>query len=126
MNSDNKHIIETALDEMFAKGNVDALEPLLRDDFVDHGPGVVASSKAEWLAAVRQIPVADMKIEIRLLLADGDYVTMLSRRWLPWAGHWIAVADTWRLKDGLIAEHVEVFQPIPETARLPVPGSLAP
>jgi hypothetical protein len=52
MNADKKRIIEAAVGELFGKGNVDAMAPLLREDFVDHGPGVVASSKADWIAAV--------------------------------------------------------------------------
>jgi predicted SnoaL-like aldol condensation-catalyzing enzyme len=126
MSTDNKRIVEEAIAELFGKGGVDAVAPLLRADFVDHGPGLVASNKADWIAAVRQLPVADMKIEVRHLLADGDYVTMLSRRWLPWEGHWIAVSDIWRLEDGLIAEHGEVFQPIPESDHQPSPNSLVP
>jgi predicted SnoaL-like aldol condensation-catalyzing enzyme len=126
MNADKKRIIEAAVAELFGKGNVDAMAPLLQEDFVDHGPGVVASSKADWIAAVRKVPLADMKLEVRLLLADGEYVTMLSRRWLPWQGHWIAVVDIWRFEDGLIAEHGEVFQPIPATDRQPSANRLVP
>ncbi|SDE32718.1 nuclear transport factor 2 family protein [Glycomyces harbinensis] len=126
MTTDKKQIIRTALAELFGSGGTDALEPYLKDDFTDRGPGIVASGKDEWLEAVRRIPAADMKIEIRLLLEDGDHVTMLSRRWLPWAGHWIAAADVWRFEGDRIAEHVEVFQPIPEDAAAPVPHSLMP
>lgn len=126
MTTDKKQIIRTALGELFGNGDADALAPYLKDDFVDRGPGIVASGKAAWLATVRQIPAADMKIEIRLLLEDGEHVTMLSRRWLPWAEHWIAVADVWRFEGDLIAEHVEVFQTIPEDAPEPVPHSLMP
>ncbi|WP_035748349.1 nuclear transport factor 2 family protein [Glycomyces sp. NRRL B-16210] len=126
MTTDRKHRIRTALDALFGEGDTDAIAPLLKEDFVDRGPGVVASSRDEWIEAVRRIPSADMKIEIRLLLEDGDHVSMLSRRWLPWEGRWIAVADVWRFEGDLIAEHVEVFQPIPEAAPAPEPHSLMP
>lgn len=126
MNENRKHFVKTALDQLFGGGDPDALAPYFHEDFIDRGPGVVASSRAEWIEAVRAIPVADMKIEIRLMLEEGDHVTMLSRRRLPWAGHWIAVADVWRFEGDRIAEHVEVFQPIPEDAPAPVPHSLMP
>jgi predicted SnoaL-like aldol condensation-catalyzing enzyme len=112
MNADKKRIVETAIGELFGEGGVDAVAPFLHEDFVDHGPGIVAANRADWIAAVRQLPVADMKIEVHRVLADGDQVVMLSRRWLPWAGHWIAAADFYRFEDGLIAEHGEVFQPL--------------
>lgn len=126
MTIDRKQIIRNALESLFRDGDAHAIAPHLHDDFTDRGPGITASGKTEWLAAVERIPAADMKIEIRLLLEDGDHVTMLSRRWLPWAGHWIAVADVWRFDGDRIAEHVEVFQEIPEDAPEPVPNSLMP
>lgn len=122
---DNKEIIETAIHELFDKGDVDAATRYVRDDFVDHGPGIVASSKAEWIAAIREQPIADFKVVVHRLLTDGDYVTMWSRRWIP-EGYWIAVADIWRFEDGLVAEHGEVFQQIPETDRRPDAHSLVP
>lgn len=53
-------------------------------------------------------------------MAEGDYVTMFSRRWLPGSGLDIAVADVFRLQDGLIAERWEVVEPIPESSPNPV------
>ncbi|MCD0444045.1 nuclear transport factor 2 family protein [Glycomyces sp. A-F 0318] len=126
MTTDRKHLIRTAIETLFRDGDPEAIAHCFRDDFVDRGPGVVASSRAEWIEAVRQVPSADMKIEIRLMLEDGDHVVMLSRRWLPWAGHWIAVADVWRFEGDLVAEHVEVFQPIPEEDASAVPSGLMP
>ena len=126
MTTDKKTIIRAALDELFGGGDPEALASYFTEDFVDRGPGVVATGRDAWIEAVRQIPAADMKIEIRLLLEDGDHVSMLSRRWLPWAAHWIAVADVWRFEGDLVAEHVEVFQTIPEEAGAPVPNSLMP
>lgn len=110
----NKRIVEVAIGELIGKGNVDAVTPWLREDFVDHGPGIIASSKADWIAAVRQLPLDGFKIDIHQMLSDGDYVTMLSRRWVPGLESWIAVVDIFRFQGGLIAEHAEVFQPIAE------------
>jgi hypothetical protein len=36
------------------------------------------------------------------------------------------VVDSWRFQDGLLAEHGEVFQPIPATDRQPSAGGLVP
>ncbi len=122
----NKRIVEVAIGELIGKGNLDAVTPWLREDFVDHGPGIVASSKAEWVAAARSLPLDGFKIDIHRLMADGDHVTMLSRRWVPGLESWIAVVDIFRFQDGLIAEHAEVFQPIGEPEGRPDPTSLVP
>lgn len=106
-----KRIVEVVIGELIGRGNVDAVEPWLRDDFVDHGPGIVAASKSEWLAKARALPLTGFKIEIHSLYEAGEDVTMLSRRWVPALEGWIAVVDIFRFKDGAIAEHAEVFQP---------------
>ncbi|MFI6603875.1 nuclear transport factor 2 family protein [Nonomuraea sp. NPDC050536] len=118
MTTDNKSIVQRALTALVATGDVDALAPLLSDDFVHHRPDSTSSTKAEWLAAVRAalIPLAGMQVEIQHVLADGDHVMMYSRRWLPGAEPGIAVVDIWRLDDGLIAEAWEIIEPVAQAA----------
>lgn len=111
--TDNKNIVQQALAELIATGSVDSLEPLLSDDFVHHRPDST-STKAEWLDAVRTAltPLADMRVEVHHLLAEGDHVVMHSRRTLPDAGPEIAVVDFWRIDDGLIVEGWEIIEPV--------------
>jgi predicted SnoaL-like aldol condensation-catalyzing enzyme len=116
MTTQNKSIVERALAELIGTGDVDALKPLLSDDFVHHRPDSTSSTKAEWLAAVRAVPIADLRVEVHHVLADGDHVVMHSRRWLPGAGPGIAGVDIWRLDDGLIAEGWEIIEPVAEVA----------
>ncbi|MGW8883825.1 nuclear transport factor 2 family protein [Streptomyces sp. NPDC055749] len=119
MSTDNKQLVLTCL-ELYAKGDLDALAPLLRDDYVDHGLPFRTSTKADWLAAARLLPLAEIRTDIRRLAAEGDYVTMFSRRWLPGGELDIAVADVFRLQDGLIAERWEVVEQIPADGPNPV------
>ncbi|MEV4109838.1 nuclear transport factor 2 family protein [Nonomuraea sp. NPDC049695] len=118
MTAENKSIVQRALTELVGTGDVEALAPLLSDDFVHHRPDSTSSTKAEWLAAVRTalVPLADMRVEIHHVLADGDHVVMHSRRWLPGAEPGIAVVDIWRLDDGLIAEGWEIIEPVAQAA----------
>lgn len=118
MTTENKNIVQRALAGLIETGDVDALAPLLSDDFVHHRPGAVKSTKAEWLAAVGAAlgPIAGMQVEIHQVLADGDHVVMHSRRWLPDAGPEIAVVDIWRIEDGLIAEAWEIIEPVAQVA----------
>jgi len=116
MTTDNKSIVERALAQLIGTGDVDALESLLSDDFVHHRPDSTSATKAEWLAAVRAVPIADLRVEVHHVLADGDHVVMHSRRWLPDAGPGIAGVDIWRMDDGLIAEGWEIIEPVAQAA----------
>ncbi|MFJ8754061.1 nuclear transport factor 2 family protein [Streptomyces sp. NPDC102441] len=112
MSNDHKEKVLTCL-ELFGKGDFDAVAPLLRDDYMDHGLPFRTSTRADWIAAARDLHLTEMQIKISRLVAEGDYVTMFSRRRLPAAGLDIAVADVFRFQDGLIAERWEVVEPIP-------------
>ncbi|MGI5489112.1 nuclear transport factor 2 family protein [Microtetraspora malaysiensis] len=118
MTTDNKSIVQRALTALVATGDVDALAPLLSDDFVHHRPDSTSKSKAEWLAAVGAalVPLAGMQVEIQHVLVDGDHVVMHSRRQLPDGGPEIVVVDIWRLDDGLIAEAWETIEPVAQAA----------
>lgn len=118
MTTDNKGIVQRALAELIETGSIGALEPLLSDDFVHHRPDSTSSTKVEWLAAVQAAltPLADMRVEVHHLLADGDHVVMHSRRQLPDAGPEIAVIDIWRIDEGLIAEAWEIIEPVAQAA----------
>lgn len=121
MTTENKSIVQKALTELVETGDVDALAPLLSDDFVHHKPDSTSSTKAEWLADVRAaLPhLAGMQVEVHHMLAEGDHVVMYSRRRLPGAEPGIAVVDIWRFGDGLIAEAWEIIEPVAQvTANL--------
>lgn len=116
-NPANTEILRQAMTEVLANGNVTALESVLGEGFVHHRPDST-SSKEEWIAAVRHAltPLAEMRFENLHLLADGDYVVMHSRRWLPGAGPGIVVIDIWRFADGRIVEAWEIIEPIAEAS----------
>ncbi|MFI6691788.1 nuclear transport factor 2 family protein [Streptomyces sp. NPDC050433] len=119
MNTDYKGLVLNCL-ELYGKGDLDAVAGLLRDDYADHGLPFRTSTKADWIAEARKLPLAELRIDIRRLVAEGDYVTMFSRRWLPGGALDIAVADIFRIQDGLIAERWEVVEQIPAGAPNPV------
>ncbi|MEU9831848.1 nuclear transport factor 2 family protein [Streptosporangium sp. NPDC048047] len=118
MTHDNKDIVQRALTALVATGDVDALAPLLSDDFLHHRPDATSRTKPEWLAAVGAalVPLAGMQVEIQHMLADGDHVVMHSRRRLPGTGPEIVVVDVWRLDGGLIAEAWEIIEPVSQAA----------
>ncbi|MEV0651311.1 nuclear transport factor 2 family protein [Phytomonospora sp. NPDC050363] len=116
---DNKRLVLKVLD-LYGKGDLDALEPLMRDDYADHGLPFQTTTRADWIAKARRLPLTEIRVDIRHLAADGDHVTMFSRRSLPGGGLDIAVADIFRIADGLVAERWEVVEPIAADAPDPL------
>jgi predicted SnoaL-like aldol condensation-catalyzing enzyme len=116
MSKENKTIVERALSALISTGDVGALGGFLREDFVHHRSDSTFATKTEWLAAVRAVPLADLRVEVRHLLADGDHVVMHSRRWLQGGGPGIAGVDIWRLEDGLIVEGWEIIESVVDAA----------
>ncbi|MGW6507119.1 nuclear transport factor 2 family protein [Streptomyces niveus] len=119
MSNDNKDLVLNCL-KLYGAGDLDAVAPLLRDDYADHGLPFRTATKAEWIAEARKLPLAELRVDIRRLVAEGDHVTMFSRRSLPDGALDIAVADIFRIQDGLIAERWEIVEQIPPNAPNPV------
>ncbi|MFE4610036.1 nuclear transport factor 2 family protein [Streptomyces niveus] len=119
VSNDNKDLVLNCL-KLYGAGDFDAVAPLLRDDYADHGLPFRTATKAEWIAEARKLPLAELRVDIRRLVAEGDHVTMFSRRSLPDGALDIAVADIFRIQDGLIAERWEIVEQIPPNAPNPV------
>ncbi|WP_433224051.1 nuclear transport factor 2 family protein [Microtetraspora malaysiensis] len=102
----------------FAKGNVDILCTLLREDFIEHSPGN-PSGRDAFIDHIAHAPVAAAKLELKRVIADGPYVVMHYLMLPPDDERGIAVVDIWRLENGLIAEHWDVVQPVPDAAEIP-------
>ncbi|MFI6501796.1 nuclear transport factor 2 family protein [Nonomuraea typhae] len=117
MTTDNLSIVQQALAALVQTGDVDALAPLLTEDFVHHRPDASAT-KTEWLDAVRAAlkHIDGMQVEVQHVLASGDHVVMHSRRWLPGAEPGIVVVDVWRFDEGRIAEAWEIIEPVSRAA----------
>lgn len=115
MAPDNKSIVQGALAKLIQTGDASALEPFLHEEFLHHRPDTTLN-KPQWLAAVRAVPIADLRVDIRHWLAEGAYVVMHSRRSLTNGGPEVAGVDIWRIEDGLIAEAWEILEPVAEAA----------
>jgi predicted SnoaL-like aldol condensation-catalyzing enzyme len=102
----------------FAKGNIDVLRTLVREDFIEHSPGN-PSGRDAFIEFIANAPVASARLELKRTIADGQYVVTHYLMTAPGDQRGTAVVDIWRLRDGLIAEHWDVVQPVPEPAEIP-------
>jgi predicted SnoaL-like aldol condensation-catalyzing enzyme len=99
-----------------------AVDRYISPDYRQHSglaePGVDGLRK--WLDRVR-VESPDARQDIKRAFVDGDHVVVHTHvvRWPGDRG--LAVADFFRLEDGLIREHWDVIQEVPE--RSPNPNS---
>jgi predicted SnoaL-like aldol condensation-catalyzing enzyme len=115
----NKETIRRCYEEFFGKGNLDAAVGLIHEDFVQHSPDS-PSGRDAYLEHLRHAAFAGGTSRIHRIIAEGEYVVVHHHMTLPGDdGRGMAVVDLWRLEDGLVVEHWDIEQPIPEPEHVP-------
>jgi predicted ester cyclase len=117
---DSKRLVRRALDEIYAKGDLELANELIHPDFVDHEPSHPGqpTGPESVRQTVRRLRSAfgDLRFEVEDEIAEGDkvvqLVTMSGRHTGPLMGREptdraFAVRHIyiWRIADGKIAEH---------------------
>jgi predicted SnoaL-like aldol condensation-catalyzing enzyme len=113
----NKELVLLGFAE-FAAGNIEVLRTLLREDFVEHSPGN-PSGRDAFIEFIATAPVTGAKLDLKRVIADGEYVVMHYHMITPEDERGVAVVDIWRLVDGQITEHWDVVQPVPDASETP-------
>lgn len=113
----NKALFLTAF-ARFAAGDHDVLRTVLREDFIEHSPGN-PSGRDAFVEFIKESPVARARLELKRVIADDEHVVVHYHLVEEEGARGAAVVDIWRIADGLIAEHWDVVQPVPDDARLP-------
>ncbi|MHA6621211.1 nuclear transport factor 2 family protein [Pseudonocardia sp. DLS-67] len=109
--------------ELFARfdaGDIDGALALLHPDFVSHNPRVphdpaVATGRqafADFFRGPAGKALLAAGTDVRRVIADDDLVAVHNRIGLPTGD--VAAVDILRVQDGLVAEHWDVVQPVPE------------
>lgn len=104
----NKQRVRQLLDAI-RRGDIDALDNLVADDYVQHNPQAASGRQAmkDFFSSV-----GPLELEVHRVIAEGDLVAVHShlRTWD------MAVIDIFRLDDdGRIIEHWDVLQEAPRT-----------
>lgn len=115
---DNKRIVRRVIDEIFVKGNVDAVDELAARDFVPHSwPGVKPGTETLKQAVKRvSAGLADVAMDVEDMVAEGDRVAVRltshathrgNFMGMPASGRSYTVSEThiFRLRDGKVIEH---------------------
>ncbi len=89
--------------------------------YIQHNPGIADGRDAAIAALEPMFSRPGAVFDVKRIIVDGDYAVIhLHGRGDP-ASAGGAVADIYRLKDGLIVEHWDVLQPMPATSANPHP-----
>ncbi|WP_433192500.1 nuclear transport factor 2 family protein [Nocardia sp. CA-107356] len=113
----NKELLLRSLAE-FTNGNIEVLRNLLHENFIEHSPGN-PSGRDAFIEFIANSPVAKARLEIKRVITDDDYAVVHYHMIPADDVRGIAVVDIWRLVDGVITEHWDVVQPIPDDDQIP-------
>lgn len=113
----NKEIVVAFYNAAINDKDFDKASQYLGDVYIQHNP--LAADGPEGLKnflAFAKENLSTFKIEIKRVLADGDYVMLHVHAKRDPDDRGSAVMDIFRLEDGKVVEHWDVMQAIPETA----------
>lgn len=114
----NKEVVIDFYDKALNQKDFVAAARHLGDHYIQHNPGAADGPDGlkAFLAFLKaQFP--DSRSEIKMVLVDGDYVTLRVHAVREPGTKGLAIVDIFRLENGKIVEHWDSVQPVPETAR---------
>lgn len=112
----HKNLVKDFYQAFYNSKDFDRARTMLTEEFINHHPGVGIGRERTISEFQGQVVdhFPDFSLEIRRIVAEGDFVwTHGLIRLAPDKPAAISV-DIWRIADGLLAEHWDVGQSIPE------------
>lgn len=109
-----EQVVRDFFDLAFVQGKFrEGIERYIREDYIQHNP-MAADGRAAVLAFFGSIPADKLpKVTLARIIAQCDTAAVHYK--IEMAGiPAMAVVDIFRVQDGLIAEHWDVAQPMPE------------
>jgi len=102
----NKELVIKAVTEVFINGDATALDKYWSENYVQHNPQIPNGREA-----LKQMLSGggNMKYEMGLVVADGDFV-MVHARITGFGPKPLIAVDIFRVKEGKLAEHWDVLQ----------------
>jgi len=102
----NKELVIKAVTEVFINGDTTALDKYWSENYVQHNPQIPNGREA-----LKQLLSGggNMKYEMGLVVADGDFV-MVHARITGFGPKPLIAVDIFRVKEGKLAEHWDVLQ----------------
>lgn len=109
----NKKLIYAFYDEVFNRHNINAAVKYMREDYIQHNPGV-GQGRRNFIEAFRQkfIDDATFRLDIKYIIEENDMVAVYLKNISPDGSTKCRVVDIYRIENGMLAEHWDVLQPV--------------
>jgi len=114
----NKAVVRRFIDEIFLKGDLDAVDQLLTDDFRPHTWGPMPPGRDGVKEAIQRVSagLSDTKMAVEDVIAEGDRVAVRLTSSAVQSGEFMGMPPSgkryeigeihiFRVQDGRIAEH---------------------
>lgn len=108
----NKEVIQAFYKEFFNDHIVESADKYVREDYIQHNPGVGQGREALKSAfADKFVSDPTFRLEISMMIAEDDMVAVYLKNVDTEGNTKCRVVDIYRLADGKLAEHWDVLQP---------------
>ncbi|MCP2341541.1 nuclear transport factor 2 family protein [Actinomadura rupiterrae] len=116
----NKQTVLDFYETAFNRKDVAGVTAFLGDRYIQHNPQI-ADGRDGLRVRLRQLADAfpDLHVQVRQLVAEGDYVTARVHAVRVPGQRGVAIMDMFRLENGKLVEHWDVMQDIPEHSENP-------
>ena len=109
----SKEVIKAFYQEFFNDHDVEAAKKYVREDYIQHNPGVGQGRQALMDAfAEKFVEHPDFCLKIKFMIEEDDMVAVYLKNVDPQGNTKCRVVDIYRLVDGKLAEHYDVLQPV--------------
>lgn len=113
---DNRAVVQRFVDLFLRQLKVrEAFETSVAENYIQHNP-MAPDGKAAAITMLEGMfgSMPGLSFEIARILVDGDLAAVHSLLKTSPDDRGVAVVDVFRIQDGMIAEHWDVIQPVPE------------
>ena len=109
----NKEVITAFYKEFFNDHIVESAKKYVREDYIQHNPGVAQGRQALMDAFADKFKEhPDFHLNIKFMIEENDMVAVYLKNVDPQGNTKCRVVDMYRLIDGKLAEHWDVRQPV--------------
>ena len=108
----NKEVIRNFYQEFFNDHIVESADKYVREDYIQHNPGVDQGREALKRAFGEKFAEhPEFRLNIQMMIAEKDKIAVYLKNVDPQGNTKCRVVDIYRLEDGMLAEHWDVLQP---------------
>jgi predicted SnoaL-like aldol condensation-catalyzing enzyme len=109
-------IAEGALRGVFASGDTSVVDRFIRPDYIQHNPLAADGREAmKAFGAGWRLQFPDATYDLKHAICQGDLVLLHTHGVTVPGTRGLAIFDIFRFKDGMIAEHWDILQEVPDT-----------